>query len=290
MYSEVTKETIRYIEEHLQDDWFLEHYAYEIGYSKFHLSRIFKKETGQTISEYIRKRRLAIAAMYLLYSNESILDIAFSLQFQSQEAFTRSFKELYNMPPGKYRKLMRTISGMEENEMNQTTEVKGWMLSGSHPSDYRMETDDKIFHTGTKSGCLYATGDMGDGQFGTMMQSISADRFRGKRIKMSCYLKTEDVTKCGAWFRVDNQSGDVVQFDNMDNRSIIGTSDWNYYKVVLDVPAESASMHFGVLLAGQGKVWADGFRFEEVDETESNTNMMGSENLPDQPINLGFDE
>lgn len=46
MYSEVTKETIRYIEEHLQDDWFLEHYAYEIGYSKFHLSRIFKKETG----------------------------------------------------------------------------------------------------------------------------------------------------------------------------------------------------------------------------------------------------
>lgn len=37
-------------------------------------------------------------------------------------------------------------------------------------------------------------------------------------------------------------------------------------------------------------IWADGFKFEEVDDSELTTNMMGSENLPDQPVNLGFDE
>jgi AraC family transcriptional regulator len=158
------------------------------------------------------------------------------------------------------------------------------------PSYYAMEIDDKVFHTGTKSGLLYAKGDAGEGQFGTMMQSFLADMYKGKRIKMSCYLKTEYATKCGAWFRVDNHSGDVIQFDNMDNRSIIGISEWNYYSIVLDVPMESTSIHFGVLLAGQGKVWADGFKFEPVDETVPTTNMMGYDQLPECPINLGFDD
>ncbi|WP_249650836.1 helix-turn-helix domain-containing protein, partial [Lysinibacillus sp. D4A3_S15] len=64
-------------------------------YSKFHLSRIFKQETGLTIGAYIRMRRLAMAASCLIYSNGSITTIAFKFQFQSQDAFTRAFKEVY---------------------------------------------------------------------------------------------------------------------------------------------------------------------------------------------------
>ena len=103
-------------------------------------------------------------------------------------------------------------------------------------------------------------------------------------------LKTEQVTKCGAWLRIDNVSGDTLQFDNMDSRSIHGTTDWNHYSIVLDVPEESASIHFGVLLVGKGKVWADGFRFEEVNEKVDSTNMLFQDNLPKQPINLDFSE
>ncbi|MBX9975966.1 helix-turn-helix transcriptional regulator [Cytobacillus firmus] len=290
MYSEITQEVIYFLEECLLDDWQLDDYASQIGYSKFHLSRIFKQETGLTISEYIRKRRLATAAMYLLYSDESILQIAFELQYQSQEAFTRSFKELYKMPPGKYRKLMRSLQGMEEKNMNDLTTIKGWILSGLNPTFYEMKTDGTVFHTGTKSGLLTSKADAGEGQFGTMMQSFSADNWRGKRIKLSCFLKTEEVVKCGVWCRVDNDSSDVIQFDNMDNRSIHGTTDWNFYSIVLDVPKESASIHFGVLLAGTGKVWADGFKFEEADLSVPSTNMLACDQLPLEPVNLGFDE
>ena len=67
MYSEVTQDVIYFLEQSLLDDWHLDDYASQIGYSKYHLSRIFKQETGLTISEYIRKRRLATAAMYLLH-------------------------------------------------------------------------------------------------------------------------------------------------------------------------------------------------------------------------------
>ncbi|WP_249662474.1 helix-turn-helix domain-containing protein, partial [Lysinibacillus fusiformis] len=78
--------------------------------------------------EYIRIRRLAMAASYLMYSNVSILTIAFTLQFQSQEAFTRAFKEVYALPPGKYRKLMQSLNMLEEENYMETVEQdKGWI-------------------------------------------------------------------------------------------------------------------------------------------------------------------
>ncbi|MEK4628573.1 hypothetical protein MKZ17_10235 [Solibacillus sp. FSL R7-0682] len=77
----------------------------------------------------------------------------------------------------------------------------------------------------------------------------------------------------------------------MENRSIHGTTDWNYYSIVLDVPEESTSIHFGILLVGSGEIWIDGVKFEEVDRTVPSTNMASSpDDLPLEPINLGFDE
>lgn len=290
MYSKVTRDVISFIEQNLLKEWQLGDYANRIGYSRFHLTREFKQETGLTVGEYIRKRRLSMAAKYLLYSDLPIIQIAFDLQFQSQEAFTRSFKKLYNMPPGKYRRLMQTLQRTEEDIMCAKPKIKGWILSGSHPDFYEMKTDKEIFHTGTQAGYLASTDETVEGQFATMMQSFSAENWLGKRMKMSCFLKTENVAKCGAWCRVDNVSGDSIQFDNMESRSITGTTDWNYYSIVLDVPNDSASIHFGVLLIGQGKVWADGFGLEEVDLTVLSTNMLTLENLPKEPVNLGFDE
>lgn len=290
-YSEITRKTVSYIESNLTEDINLDSFTSVIGYSKFHLSRLFKKDTGKSIVEYIRLRRLALAATLLLETEESILTIGFLFRFQSQEAFSRAFKEVYSLPPGKYRQLMRAVRIIkEENDLNNQEQINGWNLSGSYTELYELTVDDKVFHTGTKSGLLFAKGEANEQQFGTMMQGFQAENYKNKRIKMSCFLKTEQVTKCGAWLRIDNVSGDTLQFDNMDSRSIHGTTDWNHYSIVLDVPEESASIHFGVLLVGKGKVWADGFRFEEVNEKVDSTNMLSQDNLPKQPINLDFSE
>lgn len=290
-YSEITRKTVSYIESNLTEDINLDSVTSVIGYSKYHLSRLFKKDTGKSIVEYIRLRRLALAATLLLETEEPILTIGFLFHFQSQEAFSRAFKEVYSLPPGKYRQLMRAVRIIkEENVLNNQEQINGWNLSGSYTELYELTVDDKVFHTGTKSGLLFAKGEANEQQFGTMMQGFQAENYKNKRIKMSCFLKTEQVTKCGAWLRIDNVSGDTLQFDNMDSRSIHGTTDWNHYSIVLDVPEESASIHFGVLLVGKGKVWADGFRFEEVNEKVDSTNMLLQENLPKQPINLDFSE
>lgn len=94
-----------------------------------------------------------------------------------------------------------------------------------------------------------------------------------------------------AWCRIDSKNGDLLQFDNMDNRSIHGTTDWNYYSIVLDVTEEGEAIHFGVLLVGSGEVWIDGVSFEEVDHSVPSTNMANAvSNLPLEPVNLGFDD
>lgn len=289
-YSEATQRAITFIEDRLTEECRLAELPCAAGYSKYHLLRIFKQETGKSIGEYIRTRRLATAAAWLLHTDESILTIAFLFQFQSQEAFTRAFKEQYSLPPGKYRKWMKDIRMEEKEKMKTTEQVDGWSLSGSNPELYELTLDTTVFHTGTSSGLLHGRKEANEQQFGTMMQGFQAKEFKGKRLKLSCYLKTEDAFKCGAWMRVDNSAGDSLQFDNMDSRSISGTTDWNYYMIVLDVPEESESIHFGVLLIGSGSVWADGFRFDIVDEKTAVTNMLQESLLPEQPVNLDFSE
>ena len=65
--------------------------------------------------------------------------------------------------------------------------------------------------------------------------------------------------------RVDGpQEGKHLAFDNMQNRAIKGTTDWQFYEVVLDVAPEATAIAFGVLLSGAGRVWLNDFQFEEV--------------------------
>ncbi|MDJ0288373.1 MULTISPECIES: helix-turn-helix domain-containing protein [Bacillus] len=290
MYSRVTQEVISYLESHLMDELSLKQVHEKVGYSQFHLLRVFKRETGLSMGEYVRKRRLATAAQLLLYTDQGILDIAFSLQFQSQEAFTRAFKHLYSLPPGMYRSMMRDMQmKKEEDSMTLHEAVPGWGLSGSHPHMYEMGVDTAEFHTGKQSGVLSSKEGVQEGQFATMMQGFQAKEYVGKRLKLSAFLKTENVSSAGIWMRVDDGKGDTVQFDNMQNRPVTDSTEWNQYAIVLDIPTRSESIHFGVLLSGHGTVWADGFRFEEVDEKTPTTNMEEASALPDVPMNLHFE-
>jgi AraC family transcriptional regulator len=92
--------------------------------------------------------------------------------------------------------------------------------------------------------------------------------------------------------RVEDKLGEVLQFDNMEKRKVIGTTDWNTYSIVLDVSEEATTIAFGFILQGRGSVWADSFRFDEVDEKVPSTNIMEImlNGLADEPVNLSFDE
>ncbi|MFK7800073.1 MAG: helix-turn-helix domain-containing protein [Anaerolineae bacterium] len=96
---------IDFIEANLDHDITLAQVAQTADISQWHFQRIFKALTNETLKTYIRSRRLANALDKLLDPNIRIIDIAFEAGFESQEAFTRAFKKVYEMTPNAFRKL-----------------------------------------------------------------------------------------------------------------------------------------------------------------------------------------
>lgn len=289
-------QALHYIETHLEEEMNPLDVAAAAGFSMYHFHRIFQGQIGMSVAEYIRYRRLACASALLIYSTEDIISIAFRCRFESQEAFTRAFKKEYGMPPGRYRKVMSAVrpgatSREERLDMREEEAVKGWILSGSDPSHYEMGTDRETVHMGKVSGYLGSVTATSETQFATVMQQFKSDKYKGKRIRLSAFIKAENVEHfAGLWMRVDNAEGDTIQFDNMSDRPINGSIPWHHYSIVLDVPADSASISFGVLLTGKGKVWMDGFSFDVVDHRTPTTNMQLGTDLRDEPVNLSFEE
>jgi len=104
--------------------------------------------------------------------------------------------------------------------------------------------------------------------FVTLMQTCLADKYLGKRVRMTGYMKTMDVSDwAGLCMRVDTKEGHKnMPFENMKNgkkdRSVKGTNDWKQYDIVLDVPNSTEYIAFGALLAETGQVWFTKLKFE----------------------------
>lgn len=166
----------------------------------------------------------------------------------------------------------------------------GWFPAGSNPSEYEMGIDISNFQNGN-SGAYIKSKSPKENEFGTLMQSISAENYLGKRLRLSGHLKSEDIKGwSGMWMRIDGENNQQLGFDNMRGRTIRGTTDWKKYEIVLDVPANSKTINYGVLLGGQGKVWFDNVKVEEVDKSVAVTNTATENKYPKEPINLDFEE
>lgn len=100
----VVEKTVDYIEKHLDEELSLDKIAKELNYSKFYIARTFSAKTGKTIYKYIQGRRLTFAAQKLVETEKPIIEIAYEAQYNSQQAFTLAFHQLYLCPPQIYRK------------------------------------------------------------------------------------------------------------------------------------------------------------------------------------------
>ena len=178
--------------------------------------------------------------------------------------------------------------------VSKTSPPAGWILAGSNPGDYSAAVDAAVKHSGAGSGSLRSNAaDETEYRFGTLMQQSAPGAYRGKRVRMSAFIKATDVTAwAGLWMRVDgpsrNGSSPPLAFDNMVDRPIKGTSDWTRYAIVLDVDAKATNLAYGVLLAGGGAVWLDDVSFEVVDARVPTTGTAAEEPRR-SPINLGFE-
>lgn len=163
----------------------------------------------------------------------------------------------------------------------------GWFLAGSNPGGYATGIDSQVVNNGHPSAYLKSNSPSAEG-FGTLMQSFSAKNYAGKRLRLSAFAKSDNVKYwAGLWMRVDKGS-ESVAFDNMQGRPIQGTTGWQNYQVVLDVPSDATGISFGVLLAGQGAVWLNSVNLEVVG-SEVTTTDQRNQPLRDEPANLNFE-
>lgn len=127
--------------------------------------------------------------------------------------------------------------------------------------------------------------------FASLMQSILADKFKGRRLKLTANLKTEDADAASIWMRIDGSPGHVLRFDNMLNRkndgALQGTKDWKTRSVILDVPQDAVNVHYGVILKGYGRVWAQSF---EITPVGDEIPVTGQIHYLDRPTNLDFSQ
>lgn len=92
-----------YIYAHIKERITIEDLADQLGVSANYLSRLFKKETGISVSGYIREKKIEMAKNLLRFSECSMIDIANRLSFSSQSHFIQQFREVVGMTPKKYR-------------------------------------------------------------------------------------------------------------------------------------------------------------------------------------------
>lgn len=92
-----------FIEQHLQEDVSLTRVGEYVYLHPVYLSRLYKKETGESLSSYISRVRMEKAALLLTTTNKKVSDISEEVGYQKTQYFIRLFKEYYDVTPQVYR-------------------------------------------------------------------------------------------------------------------------------------------------------------------------------------------
>lgn len=102
MHKDNISRAIKYIEEHSMDTIIIEQLAKISGYSSDHFAHFFSKSTGIPVATYIRRQRLALAALDLL-NGAACSEIALKYGFETASGFSKTFKKYYNISPSEYK-------------------------------------------------------------------------------------------------------------------------------------------------------------------------------------------
>lgn len=127
-------DSMRYIEEHLTEDMDYEQLGRTACCSPYHFQRMFTYMAGIPLSEYIRRRKMSLAAVDLQSKNMKIIDVAGKYGYHSPTAFNRAFQSVHGMAPSAVKNegvsvksfppvlFKITVKGVEE--MNYRIETK----------------------------------------------------------------------------------------------------------------------------------------------------------------------
>jgi hypothetical protein len=146
-----------------------------------------------------------------------------------------------------------------------------WYIQHAGPTSFEFAIDDQGPKTGQRSLRIKRTGAE---PFGLVFQFVNADRYRGKRVRLTARLRLDKVEVFGSGSLADisgaglmlrSQGGAENALDDMRDRPLRGTKGWTEARVEIDVPATANRVEFGAQLTGTGTLWATAFKLEVVE-------------------------
>lgn len=139
---------LAYIDQHLDEDLSLEVLADVAHFSRFHFHRVFVALCGETLGDYLRRRRVEVAATRLVVHPQfSVLTVALGVGFGSGEAFTRAFKARFGMSPSAWRASAKSNPGQVNSNLGQVRELEpGEYALRVQPSDLQRAMKVDIRH------------------------------------------------------------------------------------------------------------------------------------------------
>ena len=122
-YRKDIEKCIDFIEDNIKENITIEEVASQSGYSLYHFCRVFSLCMGMSVMEYIRKRRLSLAATELL-KDRKIIDIALDYGFESPDGFTRAFRKVSGYSPTQYMARMTIYA-----DIKTISEIGGYIMN-----------------------------------------------------------------------------------------------------------------------------------------------------------------
>jgi AraC family transcriptional regulator len=140
---ESLQKAIDFMEDHLLEEFTIEDVANVANVSKFHFQRTFSLLTDLSIGEYLRQRRLTLAAQELTTTKNKIIDLAYKYGYDTPEAFTKAFRRQHGITPSEARKNKGRLNAYNRLIIQVN-------LKGAEPMRYRIEEKESFQVVGVK--------------------------------------------------------------------------------------------------------------------------------------------
>lgn len=140
---EAMNKAMNHIEENLAGEVDVKEAARIALCSEYHFRRMFSSLSGITLSEYIRRRRLTLAAFELQNSNMRIIDIAVKYGYNSADSFSRAFQAMHGIKPSEARRNDRSLKAWPRMTFQLT-------IKGGTEMNYRIEEKPRFIIAGIK--------------------------------------------------------------------------------------------------------------------------------------------
>jgi len=161
--------------------------------------------------------------------------------------------------------ILALAAGLQANAQTlpppQEVAAQWFKIRNTFAAQYEaQQTEDAVFE-GHYGVSVRSIGTPTKDAFGGIVQASQvADVLRGGRVAMRAWIRTENAESASLWLRIDAVDR-ILALDNMEHRSVSGTTGWSLYEIVMDVPDDATTLVYGVFLVGMGRMDVDNVHF-----------------------------